>query len=154
MRRKVIIEKREIKPDPKYSSILVRKLINKLMWDGKLRKAQNMVYKAASSIEKDIKMSFDKILLEALENIKPGIELRTRKIGGGKKRTIVKISPTRDIIVAMQIIKNSVRNSTSTRPTFQVLAEEIKGAYNKVGSAFKKRESILKEAESSRVSAY
>lgn len=154
MRRKIVIEKREIRPDPRYSSTLVRKLINKLMWSGELRKSQNLVYKAASLVEKEIKLPFDKILAEALENAKPGIELRTRKVGGGKRRVIVKINTTRNAIVAMQIIKNSVRKSTSIKPAFQILAEEIKNAYNKTGNAIKKKESILKEAESSRVSAY
>lgn len=155
MRKKRVIKKQNIKPDVKYSSILVRRLINKFMLNGEFRKSQKIVYKASEIVEKDLKIPFDKFLEDVINNIKPGLELKTSKRAGLRRKTVSKISFSRDTTIAMQIIKNCVRelSHSSTNPFYLTLANELKGAYNKTGSSIKKRENIRKEAESSRILA-
>ncbi|CAH1755697.1 7434_t:CDS:10 [Entrophospora sp. SA101] len=116
-----VIKGHLVKPDKKFTSSLVSQLINKVMRCGEKRTATRIVYQSAEIIEKNTSLPFLTILEGALVNIKPAIEMKSRKIGGSKHRVPKEIDE---------------------------LAEEIKNAYNKSGEAFKKRENLYKEAES------
>lgn len=154
MRKKTIIPARIIIPDSKYNSPLVSQLINKLMWDGEKSKSKKIVYRAAEIIEKKIKSPFLETLTEAINNVKVGLELKGRKVGSRYQRIPVKINEKRSIILALSFIKRAVRESKEIKPAFEKLATEIIGCYNKSGTAFKYKETMLKEAESNRVLIY
>ncbi|CAG8506244.1 10171_t:CDS:10 [Gigaspora margarita] len=122
--KSVVIKGHPVKPDKKFASPLVSQLINKVMKNGEKRKATRIVYQAAQLIEKNTSSPFLTILEGALVNIKPVIEMKSRKIveGAQAKKT--------------------------TSPMYEKLAEEISNDYNKSGEAVKKKETLYKEAES------
>ena len=146
MRKKKVIKRRAVKPDRKFSSQVVSRLINKVMKCGEKRKAAKIVYKAAQMIEKNTSSSFLTFLEEALINIKPDLELKSRKIGGAKYRIPTKVGEWRALFLAICWLVESAQGEKTTTPMFQRLAEEIVSAYNKTGKAFHKRETIHKEA--------
>jgi len=151
MRKKKVIKSRIIKPDPKFSSVIVGSLTNKIMKDGKKRKAREIVYKAAEIVEKKNSLPFLTVLEGALTNIKPALEMKSRRVGASKQRIPKEIDEKRSLKIALRWMVEGVEEKKTPRPMYEKLAEEINNAYNKSGEAFKKKETLYKEAESGRV---
>ena len=150
MRKKKVIKSHIIKPDPKFSSVIVGSLTNKIMKDGKKRKAREIVYKAAAIVEKKISLPFLTALEGALANVKPAIEMKSRRIGASKQRIPKEIDEDRSLKIALRWIVEGAKEKNIPYPMYERLAEEINNAYNKSGEAFKKKEVLYKEAESGR----
>jgi small subunit ribosomal protein S7 len=102
MRKKTVIKRHPVKPDRKFTSPLVGQLINKVMRCGEKRKAMRIVYQSAEIIEKDTSSPFLTILEGAVVNVKPAIEMKSRKIGGGKYRVPKEIDDVRSVKIALR----------------------------------------------------
>jgi small subunit ribosomal protein S7 len=160
---------RKASPDPVYSSELVANLINKIMLDGKKHIASKLVYTAMESVDKAKLKTFDEgdkdkgaspkklgnleILESALNNIKPRVEIRSRRIGGANYQVPTPISPDRQAALAMRWLISAARDSRANKEFSMALAKEIELAYNKEGVAVKKREDTEKMAEANKAFA-
>ncbi len=152
MRRRRAPE-RIIAPDPKYNSVLVSKFINNLMWDGKKETARKILYKSLELIQKKTGEDGYQIFLKAIENVKPEIEVRARRVGGATYQVPVEIRPKRQISLAIKWIIQAAR-SRSERTMIQRLANELIDASKGIGNAVKIRENTHKMAEANRVFAH
>jgi len=152
MRRRRAPE-RIIAPDPKYNSVLVSKFINNLMWDGKKETARKIFYKALELIQKKTGEDGYQIFLKAIENVKPEIEVRARRVGGATYQVPVEIRPRRQISLAIKWIIQAAR-SRSERTMIERLANELIDASKGIGNAVKIRENTHKMAEANRVFAH
>jgi len=154
MPRKGPVPKREIPPDPKYGSVLVAKFINNLMRDGKKNVARKIFYEALERLKE--KSGGDdplKIFEKAVENVKPLLETRTRRVGGANYQVPVEVRPERQVSLAIKWIIAAAR-ARSERTMVERLANELWDAYNERGAAIKKRDDTHRMAESNRVFAH
>ncbi len=152
-RRKGRVKKREIPPDPKYGDVLVARLINKVMKDGKKSIAEKIVYRAFSIIEE--KMGEDPLVIfkKAVDNVKPVLEVRSRRVGGANYQVPVEVRPERQVSLALRWIVQYARER-SERRMYERLANEIMDAYNNKGGAVKKKEEVHRMAEANRAFAH
>jgi small subunit ribosomal protein S7 len=153
MPRKGSVPKREIPPDPKYNDVLVQKMINCVMWDGKKSVAEKIVYGALDILRERLKDDPLKIFHKAIENVKPILETRPRRVGGATYQVPVEVRPERQISLAIKWIINAAR-SRSGKPMKERLAEELIDAFNNRGAAVKKREDTHRMAEANRAFAH
>lgn len=154
MPRKGPVPKREIPPDPKFGSVLVAKFINNLMKDGKKNIARKIFYEALERLrEKSGGEDPLKIFEKAIENVKPLLETRTRRVGGANYQVPVEVRPDRQISLAIKWIINAAR-ARHEKTMVERLANELWDAYNERGAAIKKRDDTHKMAESNRVFAH
>lgn len=148
-RRKKTI-KREVIPDPVYNDMVVAKFVTAVMWGGKKGIAQQIVYEAIDELKK--KVPADEALAsfkKALENCKPQLEVRSRRVGGATYQVPVDVRPSRRQALAMRwILKYSRERGEKTMA--QRLAAELFDAYNNRGNAIKKREDVHKMAEANK----
>ncbi|CAG8509662.1 202_t:CDS:1 [Paraglomus occultum] len=121
------------------------------MKDGEKRKAMNIVYQAAQTIEKKTSLPFLTVLEGAVANVRPAIEMKSRRVGASKQRVPKEIDEVRSMKIALRWLVEGAKEKKSTEPMYEKLAGEINSAYNKSGEAFKKKENLYKEAESGRV---
>ncbi len=153
MPRRGSVAKREVLPDPIYNSVLVTKLINNIMHDGKKGVAQKVVYGAFELIgEKTGKSPLD-VFVQALENIMPTLEVKARRVGGATYQVPIEIRPERRQRVGLRwlIPYSRSRGETTLK---ERLAGEIMDASNNTGGAVKKREDTHKMAESNKAFAH
>ena len=147
------VPKREVLPDPIYNSILVTKLVNSIMLDGKKGVAQKVVYGAFDIIkEKTDKDPLD-VFTTALENIMPSLEVKARRVGGATYQVPIEVRPERRQTLGLRWLTNYSR-SRSEKTMKERLAGEIMDAANNLGSAVKKREDTHKMAESNKAFAH
>ena len=145
--------KRTISPDPKYQSELVAKFINLIMADGKKSVAQEIVYGAFDLIqEKTKKKGFD-VFEQAINNVSPILEVKSRRIGGANYQIPVEVTGERKITLAMRWIIDAAV-AKKGMPMKQRLAQELMDAVNKQGNAMKKREDVHRMAEANRAFAH
>jgi len=144
MRKKKIIKIR-IKSAREEERIIVQ-LTNQIMRNGEKRKASKIIHQAAQIIEKNTSSPFLTILNGALENVKPSLETRSRRIGGSNQRIPVKVEEKRAATLGLRSMVEGARGKENSKSMFENLAEEINNAYNKTGEAWKKKENIHKEA--------
>ena len=149
MSRRRRAEKREILPDPKFKDLVVSKFMNNLMIDGKKSVSEKIVYGAFDEIENKIKRPPLEVFHEALDNIKPSVEVRSRRVGGATYQVPVEVRPQRREALAIRwLIKASRdRNEKTMRDR---LASELIDAVNTRGSAVKKKEDTHKMAEANK----
>ncbi len=152
MRRRRAPE-RKIPPDPIYNSPLVTKFINNLMWDGKKTKAMKIFYGAMKKIEELVGEEGIKVFERAIENVKPQLEVRPRRVGGATYQVPVEVRPKRQISLAIKWIISSAR-ARSERGMIEKLAREIIDASKGEGGAVKTRENTHKMAEANRAFAH
>lgn len=145
MRKKKLIKNHFLKEDFKYSSLIISELINKVMLKGLKEKAARIVYSTLDDLEKKFSTSPLSILGQALENISPKLELRTKKIGGSNCQVPFEVSPKRATTLALRWIVDAARKRKKSSFS-KKLSLEITDALNKTGEAFKKRENIQKMA--------
>jgi len=152
MRRRRAPE-REITPDPKFGSVIVAKFINNLMWDGKKALAQKIFYKAIELIEQKTKQNGLEIFEKAIENVKPRLEVRPRRVGGATYQVPMEVRPKRQLSLAIKWIIQAARQRPERR-MFERLANEIIEASQNQGGAVKTKENVHKMAEANKVFAH
>jgi small subunit ribosomal protein S7 len=149
MSRRHRAEKREINPDPKYGDMVVTKFMNSLMNEGKKSVAERIVYGALGRIEQKAKRDGIEMFHEALNNVKPAIEVRSRRVGGATYQVPVEVRNDRRQALAIRWIINAAhgRNENTME---ERLSGELLDAANNRGTAVKKREDTHKMAEANR----
>lgn len=152
MRRRRAV-KRQIQPDPKYNSILVTKLVNMVMSKGKKSIAERIVYSAFEVLEQKTSKSALEVFKKALENARPLLEVKARRVGGATYQVPIEIRADRGTIVALRWIRNFARTRKG-KPMEDKLAQELLDAYKGEGAAIKKREDTHKMAESNKAFAH
>jgi small subunit ribosomal protein S7 len=145
--------KREVKVDPKYNSPIVGQLINIIMEDGKKTLAQGIVYDAFGIVQEKIKEDSFKIFMAALENARPRLEVRPRRIGGATYQVPMEVPQDRGISIALRWIKDYAQGKKGKAMKMK-LAEEIISAYKNEGSVIKKKDETHKMAEANRAFAH
>ena len=153
MPRRGRISKRDVLPDPLYGSKLVTKLINNVMYDGKKGVAQTIVYDAFQMIEEKIGQNALEVFQAALDNIKPELEVKARRVGGSTYQVPMEVRPERQQTLALRWLINYSRNR-SERTMAERLAGEIMDAKNNMGGAFKKKEETHRMAEANKAFAH
>lgn len=153
MPRRGYVPKREVLPDPKYQSKLVSKLINVIMKDGKKSTSEKICYGAFEIIREKTGQDPLKVFKQAIENIKPILEVRPRRVGGATYQVPMEVRPNRRLSLALRWLVNYSRQRKE-KTMKERLAGEILDAYNNVGSSIKKREETHKMAEANRAFAH
>ena len=153
MPRRGNVPKREVLPDPLYHSVLVTRLINSIMLDGKKGVAQKVVYGAFDIIAEKTGKSPLEVFNQALENIMPSLEVKARRVGGATYQVPMEVRPERRTTLGLRWLTNYSR-SRGEKTMKERLAGEIMDASNNTGSAVKKREDTHKMAESNRAFAH
>ena len=153
MPRRGNVPKREILPDPIYGSVLVTKLVNSIMLDGKKGVAQKVVYGAFQIVEEKTGKSGLEAFQTAMENIMPAVEVKTRRVGGANYQVPIEVRPERRQTLGLRWLTNYSR-ARSEKTMRERLAGEIMDAANNLGSAVKKREDTHKMAESNKAFAH
>lgn len=153
MPRRREVPVREVLPDTKYNSKLVEKFIKSIMLDGKRSVAESILYKALDIVEEKTREPSIKMFEQAMENIKPLIEVRSRRVGGSTYQIPSEIRPSRQTALAIRwLIDFSKKRSEKTMA--MKLAGEIMDAANRRGSSVKKREDTHKMAEANKAFAH
>jgi small subunit ribosomal protein S7 len=142
-------EKREILPDPKFGDIVLSKFMNSVMLDGKKSVAEQIVYGALESVETRLKKDPIQVFHDALNNVKPGIEVRSRRVGGATYQVPVQIEGPRRQSLAMRWLLLSAR-SRPGKSMEEKLANELLDAFNNTGATIKRREDTHRMAEANR----
>ncbi len=149
MSRRRQAEKRPINPDPKFHDQTVSKFMNYVMLDGKKSAAEKIVYGAFDRIEEKLKRPPVELFREALDNVTPSVEVRSRRVGGATYQVPVEVRPDRKLALAMRWLIAAARNRNETTMVAR-LSEELMDAAQNRGSAVKKREDTHKMAEANR----
>jgi small subunit ribosomal protein S7 len=149
MARRRAAEKRDVIPDPKYGDAVLSRFMNAIMLDGKKSVAERIVYGAFDRIESRTSREPLELFHEALDNVKPPLEVRSRRVGGATYQVPVEVRPSRRQTLAIRWIIDIARKR-SERTMVDRLAAELIDAANSRGAAFKKREDTLRMAEANR----
>lgn len=153
MPRRREVPKRNILPDPKFHDKTVAKLINIMMLGGKKSIAESILYGALDIVAQKTNDEAVKVLKKSLDNIKPLLEVKSRRVGGSTYQVPIEVRPDRRVSLAMRwLIKYSTARSEKTMK--DKIAGEILDAYNNRGAAVKKREDVHKMAEANRAFAH
>ncbi len=153
MARRREAKKREIVPDPKFKSVLVSKFINNLMKEGKKSVAQRLFYESLKLLEQRSKQPALEVFEKAIENAKPLIEVKSRRVGGATYQVPVEVRPSRALSLSIKWIINYARARNEKGMALK-LAGELLDAANQRGAAIKKREDTHKMAEANRAFAH
>jgi len=146
-------EKREVAPDAKYNSVIVSRLVNKIMQSGKKRTAESIVYDALQLLEEKSAKDAATALEQAIRNATPLLEVKPRRVGGATYQVPVEVQPDRGLALAMRWLINSTR-ARKGKAMSQKLAEELFDAFQGQGVTIKKREDTHKMAEANRAFAH
>lgn len=151
---RITASRTQLKPDPKFGSELASKFINCLMSDGKKSTAQRVFYDALDEIKRRIPSEESIAVFEtAVENVKPQIEVRSKRVGGASYQVPMQVNRARQTSLAIRWILNAVRDKKG-RPTHLKLADELAAAFNKEGNAMTKRENTHRMAEANKAFAH
>lgn len=153
MSRRRAAEKRQVMPDPKFGDLVVTKFANCLMVHGKKSIAENILYGALEAIEKKVGREALEVFHEALENVKPTLEVRSRRVGGATYQVPVEVRSTRAQALAIRWVIGAAAKR-SERTMRDRLSAEIMDAVNNRGASVKKREDTHKMAEANRAFAH
>jgi small subunit ribosomal protein S7 len=149
MSRRHAAEKREVLPDAKYGDLILTKFMNNLMVDGKKAVAERIVYNAFDRVESKIKRAPVEVFHEALENIQPSVEVRSRRVGGATYQVPVEVRPERRQALAIRWLIKAAR-SRNENTMEERLAGELMDAVQSRGTAVKKREDTHKMADANK----
>ena len=153
MPRRGFIPKREVLPDPVYGAVIVTKLINQIMYDGKRGVAQAVCYEAFEMVANKTGKDAMEVFQQAIANIMPSPEVKARRVGGSTYQVPIEIRPERRQTLALRWLVNFARNR-SERDMSAKLAGEILDAANNAGNAVKRREDMHKMAEANKAFAH
>jgi len=151
---RITASRTQLKPDPRHTSILAAKFVNCLMRDGKKSVAHQVFYDALDIIGKKIgdKEPIE-VFHQAVENVKPHIEVRSKRVGGAAYQVPMQVNRTRQQSLAIRWILLAVREKKG-RPTAQKLADELMAAYNREGTAMTRRENVHRMADANKAFAH
>jgi small subunit ribosomal protein S7 len=153
MPRRGLIAKREVSPDPLYNSALVTKFINCMMYGGKRSTSQRIMYGAFNMVQQKTQEDPLKVFKRAVDNVKPSLEVKSRRVGGSNYQVPVEVNPNRRTSLALRWLIGFARKRPERGMT-QKLAGEILDAANLRGGAVKKREDTHKMAEANKAFAH
>ncbi len=143
-----------VKPDSRFNSILVSKFINCMMWEGKKATSERIFYRAMEIVQRRLKNEEPlKVFETAINNVKPLVEVKSRRVGGANYQVPVQVKPHRQLSLAIRWIIQAAR-SKKGKPTEEKLAAEIIDAYNKEGAAMTVRENTHRMAEANKAFAH
>ena len=151
--RRAPAQKRKIDPDPVFRSVLVSQIINKVLWKGKKDIARGIVYDALEVVESRAKQDPVMVLKKAVDNIRPHLEVRSRRVGGAAYQVPVEVPPRRALSLAIRWLVHFARRRREHTMS-ERLAFEILDASNNTGAAVKRKEDIHKMAESNKAFAH
>ncbi|GGD89943.1 30S ribosomal protein S7 [Aureimonas endophytica] len=149
MSRRHRAEKREIHPDPKFGDLVVTKFMNAVMYDGKKSIAETIVYGAFDSVQNKSRQDALAVFHQALDNIAPHVEVRSRRVGGATYQVPVDVRPERRQALAIRWLIGAARNRNETTMVDRLSAELLDASNNR-GTAVKKREDTHRMAEANR----
>ena len=153
MSRKKTQPKKVVTPDPIFNSTIIPKLINSIMYDGKKVVAEKIVYEAIEKIKSKTKEEPINVFNEAINNIKPTVEVRSRRVGGATYQVPVEVKTKRAQALAIRWLVDASRKRKD-KHMYDKIFNELYDAYEKKGSAVKKREDVHKMAESNKAFAH
>jgi len=153
MPRRRRIEPRRLPPDPVYNSTLAEKFINSMMWDGKKTVAQNVFYEAMNKIQERTSDDPLKVFKKAVENCKPVLEVKTRRVGGANYQVPVEVPQNRRTSLAIRWLITNAR-SRPEKGMPDKLANELNDAANMRGGAVKKKDDVHRMAEANKAFAH
>ena len=153
MSRKHRAPVREVLPDPRYQDVVVTKFINSLMFGGKKATAERIFYDCFSQIEKKTGEEPLKLFKKALSNVKPAVEVKSRRIGGATYQIPVEVRPARRQSLAIRWLRDNAKKRNG-KTMMDKLADEMVDAANNRGGAVKKREDVYKMAEANKAFAH
>jgi len=151
--RKNKAEQRDVLPDPVYDDILITRIINKIMLDGKKGLAENIFYGALDIIGEETGEDSIDVVNEALKNIMPVLEVKSRRVGGSNYQVPVEVDERRKISLSLRWLITAARGR-GERTMKERVAKEIIDAYNNTGGAVRKKEEIHRMAEANRAFAH
>ncbi len=146
--------KKDVLPDPIYNNKVVTKLINQVMMSGKKGLAQRIVYGAFDIIKEKTSLEPLDVVLTAIENVKPMLETKGRRVGGATYQVPMEIRPERRQTLAIRWIVANARKRTGERGMCEKLAGELLDAYNNTGASIKKRDEMHRMAEANKAFAH
>jgi len=151
---RITASRKQLVGDPKYGSILASKFINCMMWDGKKSTAQRVFYDALDVIGEKIKDAEPlEVFNQALDNVKPNIEVRSKRVGGASYQVPMQVNRTRQQSLAIRWILMACREKKG-RSMSEKLAGELLSAYNREGTAMTRRENVHRMAEANKAFAH
>ena len=154
MPRRRVIAKREISPDPLYQSALVTKFINCVMSDGKRSTAERIIYKAFDIVKEKSGDDPLKVFKKAIDNVKPSLEVKSRRVGGSNYQVPVEVNPNRRLSLSIRWIVGYATSRGDGKTMQEKLANELLDAANLRGGAVKKREDTHRMAEANKAFAH
>jgi len=153
MPRKGHIAKREVAPDPVYNSTLVTKFVNSMMWGGKKSTAQSIFYTAMTNLEQKGGSDALTLFKKAVENCKPLLEVKTRRVGGANYQVPIEVNPERRTSLAIRWLVSYGR-ARGEKGMIEKLSAELLDAANGRGAAMKKKEDVHRMAEANKAFAH
>src|SRR6195256_6660317 len=153
MSRRRAAEKREVHPDPKFGDNVLTKFMNCLMYEGKKSVAEHIVYGAFDRIQKRTGQDPIRVFHDALTNVRPSVEVRSRRVGGATYQVPVEVRPERSQALAIRWIINAARGRND-KTMVDRLSTELLDAFNRRGNAVKKREDTHKMADANKAFAH
>ena len=153
MPRRGTVPKRDVLPDPLYNSALVTKFINSMMYGGKRATSQHIVYDALNMVQAKTQEDPLKVFKRAVDNVKPSLEVKSRRVGGSNYQVPIEVNPARRTSLALRWIISYARKRPE-RSMVAKLANELMDAANMRGGAVKKKEDVHKMAEANKAFAH
>jgi len=153
MSRRGHIPKRQILPDPLYQSPMVTRFVNCMMWDGKRSTAERIFYGAMGIVQDRTKEDPLKVFRRAIDNVKPALEVKSRRVGGSNYQVPIEVRPTRRTALALRWLISFSRNRPE-KSMRERLANELMDAASLRGGAFKKKEDTHRMAEANKAFAH
>jgi small subunit ribosomal protein S7 len=154
MARKFTASQKQLKPDARFNSLLASKFINNLMFDGKKSVARKVFYDAMELIEKRIQNESPiDVFHRAVDNVKPVVEVRSKRVGGATYQVPMHVKPSRQQTLAIRWLLAAARDKKG-RPMHMRLADELIAAFNREGAAITKRENVHKMADANKAFAH
>ena len=151
---RITASRKQLKPDPRHGSLLAAKFINCLMLDGKKSTAQEVFYGALDIIKERVPGEEPiEVFTQAVENVKPAIEVRSKRVGGAAYQVPMQVNRVRQQSLALRWILIAIREKKG-RPTSQKLADELVAAYNREGAAMTRRENVHRMADANKAFAH
>ena len=151
---KITASREKLIPDPRYGSLLASKFFNCLMVDGKKSVAQSLFYKAMDIVSKKItEAEAIEVFNRAIENVKPSVEVRSKRVGGAAYQVPMQVNRNRQQSLGIRWMLQAVREKKG-RPTHEKLAEEVVAAYKREGAAVTKRDNVHRMADANKAFAH
>jgi len=142
-----------LKPDPRFNMMLATKIINKIMWEGKKATAQKIFYEAVDTVAKKVGAEPEEVITQVIENIKPRVEVRSKRVGGATYQVPMEVRARRQQSLAIRWLVDAARAKRG-KPMARRLSEEMFDAFNKQGAAVTKRDNVHKMADANKAYAH